>query len=53
MLVLGALVNVYQKATSHPLAMDLLFATTMAAPLPVSAPATAGRVTPATTSAAS
>ncbi|MGI8335196.1 UbiA family prenyltransferase [Actinomadura scrupuli] len=44
MLILGALVNVYQKATPHPLAMDLLFATTMAAPLPVTAQAAAGGV---------
>jgi 4-hydroxybenzoate polyprenyltransferase len=44
MLLLGALVNVYQKATGRPLVMDLLFATTMAAPLPVTAQAAAGRV---------
>jgi len=35
MLILGAVVNLYQKVTRHPLVMDLLFATTMAAPLPV------------------
>ena len=35
MLILGGVVNLYQKLTRHPLMMDLLFATTMAAPLPV------------------
>jgi 4-hydroxybenzoate polyprenyltransferase len=43
-LALGAVVNVYQKATRRPLAMDLLFATAMAAPLPVTALACLGGV---------
>lgn len=43
-LALGAIVNVYQKATRRPLAMDLLFATAMAAPLPVTALACLGGV---------
>lgn len=35
MLVLGAIVDLYQKVTDHPMIMDLLYATAMALPLPV------------------
>jgi 4-hydroxybenzoate polyprenyltransferase len=44
LLALGAVVNVYQKATRCPLAMDMLFAVTMAGPLPVTAWAVTGSV---------
>jgi 4-hydroxybenzoate polyprenyltransferase len=46
LLVLGAIVNVYQKATAHPLPMDVLFSVAMAAPLPVTAWAVSGSVAP-------
>lgn len=39
-LILGAVVNVYQKLTERPILMDSLFALTMAAPIPVTAMAT-------------
>jgi 4-hydroxybenzoate polyprenyltransferase len=43
-LMLGAVVNVYQKATDRPILMDSLFAVTMAAPLPVAAMAYTDRL---------
>ncbi|ROP35738.1 UbiA family prenyltransferase [Saccharothrix texasensis] len=46
LLVLGAVINVYQKATGHPLLMDVLFAVAMAAPLPVTAWAVSGSAGP-------
>jgi 4-hydroxybenzoate polyprenyltransferase len=46
LLLLAAFVNVYQKATRRPLAMDLMFAVTMAGPLPVTVWAVAGCVGP-------
>jgi 4-hydroxybenzoate polyprenyltransferase len=46
MLILSAFVNVYQKATRRPLLMDLLFAVTMAAPLPITTLAVMGVVPP-------
>ena len=46
MLALGAATNIYQKVTHHPVLMDLLYATTMAAPLPVTAQAYSNTTTP-------
>lgn len=46
LLLLGAVVNIYQKVTAHPLLMDVLFAVAMAAPPAVSAFATSGSVAP-------
>jgi 4-hydroxybenzoate polyprenyltransferase len=46
LLVLATFVNVYQKVTRRPLAMDLLFAVTMAAPLPITTMAVVGTVPP-------
>ncbi|WP_405145639.1 UbiA family prenyltransferase [Nocardia salmonicida] len=43
-LILGAIVNVYQKATDRPILMDSLFAVTMAAPIPVAAVAYTDRL---------
>lgn len=43
-LILAAFVNIYQKVTRRPLAMDLLFSVTMAAPLPVATWAIVGAV---------
>ncbi|MFB8005212.1 UbiA family prenyltransferase [Nocardia sp. NPDC056000] len=43
-LILGAVVNVYQKATDRPILMDSLFAVTMAAPVPVAAVAYTDRI---------
>ncbi|MFD3458905.1 UbiA family prenyltransferase [Nocardia fluminea] len=43
-LILGAIVNVYQKATDRPILMDSLFAVTMAAPIPVAAAAYADSI---------
>ncbi|MFC9659351.1 UbiA family prenyltransferase [Nocardia sp. NPDC127606] len=43
-LILGAVVNVYQKATDRPILMDSLFAVTMAAPIPVAAVAYTDRI---------
>ncbi|MFD8495896.1 UbiA family prenyltransferase [Amycolatopsis sp. NPDC059657] len=48
LLVLGAAVNIYQKATTHPLLMDVLFSVAMAAPPAITAFATAGTVGPVT-----
>jgi 4-hydroxybenzoate polyprenyltransferase len=41
-LILAAWVNVYQKATGHPVLLDALFALTMAAPIPATALAVLG-----------
>lgn len=46
LVLLAAIVNVYQKATRRPLLMDLLFALTMAGPLPVATWALTGSVSP-------
>jgi 4-hydroxybenzoate polyprenyltransferase len=44
LLVLATIVNIYQKATRHPLVMDSLFALAMAAPIPITAQAVTGHV---------
>nr|WP_232241444.1 UbiA prenyltransferase family protein [Kutzneria sp. 744] len=44
LLILGAVVNVYQKATTMPLLMDVLFAVAMAAPPAITAFAVSGAV---------
>ncbi|MGW0557255.1 UbiA family prenyltransferase [Streptomyces sp. NPDC002926] len=46
LLAMAAVVNVYQKVTRHPVLMDLAYATTMAAPLPITAQAYEHEVTP-------
>jgi 4-hydroxybenzoate polyprenyltransferase len=51
LLALGGAVNLYQKVTAHPLVMDVLFAVTMAVPLPIAARAMSDSVGPAVWSA--
>ena len=44
MLILATFVNIYQKVTQQPLVMDLLFALSMAAPIPITAQAVTDHV---------